>query len=138
MGVVFWLRMGEMAMDSELTTRISGLIRQLAEQEHNRLRAAGTIVELEDLACEIGDEVTRQLLGGELADRSNEAAEVESQPCPDCGLGSTRREPHRRRLDSSRGELEYFEPAFHCSACRRAFFPGSGINRSAGESYPDA
>lgn len=123
--------MGEIAMDSELTTRISGLVRELAEQEHQRLRAAGTIVELEDLVCEIGDEVTRQLFSSELAERSNEAAEEESQPCPDCGLSSTRRGTHQRRLDSSRGELEYCEPAFHCSHCRRSFFPGGGSDRVA-------
>ncbi len=40
-------------MDSELSTRISGIARQLAQQEHQRLRAAGTFVELEELACDI-------------------------------------------------------------------------------------
>jgi uncharacterized protein with PIN domain len=127
-----------MAMDSELSTGISGIVAQLAEQEQKRLRAAGTFVELEELACEIGDEVTRQLLGGELAERSNEAAEAESQSCPDCGQSSTRCEAHQRKLDSSRGELEYFEPAFQCPACRRAFFPGSGIDGVAGQSDDDS
>ena len=63
--------MGDLAMDSELKSRLSGIVRQLAEQEHQRLRAAGTIVELEELACEIGDEVTRQLMSGALAERSS-------------------------------------------------------------------
>jgi len=127
-----------MAMDSELSTRISGIVRQLAEQEHARLRAAGTFVELEELACEIGDEVTRQLMSEELAGRSNEAAEAESQACPDCGQSSCNSEAHHRKLDSLRGEVEYFEPAYHCPTCRRAFFPGSRLDRLARASPVDA
>jgi len=51
-------------MDSELTARISGIVRQLADREQKRLLAAGTFIEIEELACEIGDEVTRQLMQG--------------------------------------------------------------------------
>jgi uncharacterized protein with PIN domain len=127
-----------MAMDSELTTRISGIVRQLAEQEQQRLRAAGTFVELEELACEIGDEVTRQLLSGELGERSNEVAESETQACPDCGQSSSKSEAQHRKLDSSRGEIEYFEPAYHCPTCRRAFFPGSRIDGLVRASYGDS
>ena len=47
-----------MAMDSELKSKVSGLARELAKQERARLRAAGTFIELEELACEIGDELT--------------------------------------------------------------------------------
>jgi len=116
-------------MDSELRTRISGVVRQLAELEQQRLRAAGTIVELEELACEIGDEVTRQLMSGELAERSEEVADSGSQPCPDCGQSSSRSEMQHRELDSLRGKIEYDDPAYHCPTCRRAFFPGSRLDR---------
>lgn len=125
-------------MDSELSTRISGIVRQLAKQEQKRLRAAGTFVALEELACEIGDAVTRQLLSEELAQRSNEAAEAESQACPDCGQSSCKSEAYHRKLDSSRGEFEYFEPAYHCPTCRRAFFPGSRLDRLARASHGDS
>ena len=123
-------------MDSELKSRLSGIVRQLAEQEQQRLRAAGTIVELEELACEIGDEVTRQLLGEELAKRSQQVDG--SQTCPDCGQSSSSSESHHRKLESSRGEIEYFEPAYHCPTCRRAFFPGSRIDRFVRACYGDS
>lgn len=125
-------------MDSDLRSRISGFVKQMAEQEQRRLRAAGTFVELEELACEIGDEVTRQLMGAELAERSNEAAEAGSQCCPDCGQASSRADTQHRKLDSSRGRVEYFEPAYHCPSCRRAFFPGSRLDRLARASYGDS
>jgi len=125
-------------MDSELKSRLRGIVRQLAEQEHQRLRSAGTLVELEELACEIGDEVTRQLMSEELGERSSEVAESPSQPCPDCGQSSSSSEAYQRKLESSRGQIEYFEPAFHCPTCRRAFFPGSRLDRLVRSCYGDS
>ena len=43
------------------------------------------MIELEELACEIGDEFTSQWMSLELADRSNQAAEAATCECPDCG-----------------------------------------------------
>ena len=122
-------------MDSELRTRISAVVNQLAEQEQRRLRAAGTFVELEELACEIGDEVTRQLMAGQLNERGTEVARSESQPCPDCGQSSSRSEPQHRQLDSLRGKIEYDDPAYHCPTCRRAFFPGSRLDGIVRQSH---
>lgn len=131
------LRMGGLAMDNELRARIAWVVRQLAEGEQKRLRVAGTLIELEEIACEIGDEVTRQLLKGGLVERSNEVAEASSQACPDCGQSTTHSELHHRQLESTRGEIEYFEPAYHCPSCRRAFFPGSAIDRLVRASHGD-
>lgn len=117
--------MGYLAMDSELSSKISGIVSELALAEQERLKAAGTFVELEDLASEIGDEVTRQLMSQELSERSNEAAEDETAVCPDCGECSHRCEAKHRRLQSSRGEISYHEPSFYCRECRRSFFPSS-------------
>lgn len=125
-------------MDSELRTRISGIVHQLAEREHQRLRAAGTFVELEELACQIGDEVTRQLMAGQLAERSNEVADSGSQSCPDCGQASSRTEMQHRELGSLRGTIEYDEPAYHCPTCRRAFFPGSRLDGVARARHHDS
>ena len=111
-------------MDSELSSKISGAVSQLAKAEQDRLKAAGTFVELEELACEIGDEVTRQLLGSELVDRSNFAAS-DTALCPDCGECCHQAEAHHRQLISSRGQIGYHEPRFFCRDCRRSFFPGS-------------
>lgn len=135
--------MGDLAMDSELKTRLSGIVRQLAEQEQQRLRAAGTFVELEELACEIGDckigdEVSRQLMREQLAERGQEVSAGGSQPCPDCGQSSSSSQSHHRKLESSRGEIEYFEPAYHCPTCRRAFFPDSRIDRLVRAGHGDS
>ena len=125
-------------MDSELKTRIAGIVNQLATQEQQRLRAAGTFVEIEELACEIGDEVTRQLMQGQLVEQCNKAAEADSQVCPDCGQATSRHEAKHRTLDSSRGTVEYFEPAYHCPSCRRDFFPGGRIDRVGPASHFDS
>jgi uncharacterized protein with PIN domain len=130
--------MGDLAMDSELKGRVSGIVGQLAKQEQRRLRAAGTFVELEELACEIGDEVTRQLMNGQLSERSQEVAEAASQPCPDCGQSSSQSEMQHRQLDGLRGTIEYDDPAYHCPSCRRAFFPGSRLHGIVRQSHGDS
>jgi uncharacterized protein with PIN domain len=130
--------MGNLGMDSELKSRLSGIVNQLAKQEQARLRAAGTFVELEELACEIGDEVTRQLMNGELAERSNEADESPTQACPDCGQSLSKSEKYHRELDSLRGKIEYDDPAFHCPSCRRAFFPGRRLDGIVRTRHGDA
>ncbi len=137
-GGAICLKMVGLAMDSELKARILGVVNQLAAEEQKRLRAAGTIVELEELACEIGDEVTRQLMSGQLADLGNEADEKATQVCPDCGQATACSNSHHRKLESSRGEIEYFEPAYHCPSCRRSFFPGSRSNRLVRASHGNA
>jgi hypothetical protein len=39
--------MGDLAMDSEQSTKISGIVRQLAELEQRRPRVAGTAIMLQ-------------------------------------------------------------------------------------------
>lgn len=131
------LKLGEMAMDSELRARISGIVLALAEQEQGRLRRAGTFVDLEELACEIGDEVARQVMSHQLTERCDLASEAEECSCPDCGHGCLQSDPEHRRLTSTRGELSYCEPSFHCRHCRRSFFPGSRNNGAAVASHRD-
>lgn len=119
-------------MDSELSSKISSIVSELAVAEQERLKAAGTFVELEDLASEIGDEVTRQLMGHELSDRSNEVAQDDTALCPDCGECCHRCEASHRQLQSSRGTISYHEPGFNCRQYRRSFFPSSRSNGTAG------
>ena len=113
-------------MDGRLKSKILAMSLELAREEQARLRAAGTMVELEELACEIGDEFTSQLMSLEMADRSNEAAEATTCQCPDCGDCCGQGDSKSRNLTGVRGEIRYHEPAFYCPACRRSFFPGSG------------
>ena len=125
-------------MDSELKGRVSEVAVKLAQAERERLRAAGTLIELEELVCEIGDELARQMLGGELVERANESAEEPWQRCPTCDGPCQRATPRQRRLLSTRGEVSYHEPAFYCRYCRRSFFPGGRFDGIAGTGNADS
>jgi hypothetical protein len=125
-------------MDGHLTARVRELTIELAREEQARLRAAGTMVELEELACEIGDEFARQLMSLEMADRSNQAAEATTCECPDCGNCCGQEDPKSRRLTGLRGEVYYHEPTFYCPVCRRSFFPGGGQRGPVGPRDGDA
>ena len=116
-------------MDGRLKAKVKALTKELAREEQAKLRAAGTMIELEELACEIGDEFTSQLVSLEMAKRSNEMAEAATCECPDCGNGCGQGDPKSRQLTGLRGEIHYHEPAFYCPACRRSFFPGSRSGR---------
>ena len=113
-------------MDGRLKSKIMAMSMELAVEEQARLRAAGTMIELEELACEIGDEFTSQLMSLEMADRWNEAAEATTCQCPDCGDCCGQGDAKSRNLTGVRGKICYQEPAFYCPACRRSFFPGGG------------
>jgi len=125
-------------MDGRLKSKVKAMVQELAIEEQARLRAAGTMIELEELACEIGDEFTVQLMSLEMADRSNEVAEAETFECPDCGRCCGQGDSKSRKLTSARGEVSYCEPVFDCPTCRRSFFPGSGQGGPAGPGDGDA
>ena len=60
------------------------MVEELARENQQELENAGTLLDLEELACQIGDAVTRRLRERELARRRREH---DGQPaaCPDCG-----------------------------------------------------
>ncbi len=116
-------------MDGHLKAKVRALTRELAREERTRLQAARTMIELEELACEIGDEFTSQLVSLEMAKRSNQAAEAATYECPDCGNCCGQGDPKSRQLAGLRGEIRYHKPTFYCPACRRSFFPGSRSGR---------
>ena len=68
-------------MDGRLKAKVKALTMELAHEEQARLRGAGTMIELEELACEIGDEFTSQLMSLEMADRPSRRG-----PLPRTGL----------------------------------------------------
>lgn len=111
-------------MDETLKNQINQMVQQLALAQQQRLAEAGTLLSLEELTTQIGDEFTRQLTQLQLQQRSQRAFEPPQYPCPDCGqVCPVQQEPEPVILQSQRGELEYLEPRCHCSRCRRAFFP---------------
>jgi len=125
-------------MDGRLKAKVKGFAMELAREEQARLRAARTMVELEELACEIGDAFTSQLMSLEMKDRCDEAAEAVTCECPDCGHCCGQGDPNSRRLTGLRGEVNYQEAAFYWPACRRSFFPGSRPGGPLGPGDGDA
>lgn len=111
-------------MEDRLKQEVLGFAQRLAVREKNRLAKLGTFVEIEDLAAEIGDELTKQLAQSILSDRADEAAAIPHHACPDCGKQAppeAEREP--LILQGKRGEIEYSEPVCYCTRCRVRFFP---------------
>ena len=120
-------------MDDRMRREVVEFAEGLAEREQERLAAAGTFVDIEELTAEIGDAVARQLASLELSRRSEALCEQPTHACPDCGRECCV-EPDLEPiiLQGMRGEIEYGEPRCHCSRCRRDFFPsGRSIGASA-------
>jgi hypothetical protein len=110
-------------MDCRLEARMKAMVAELAREHAAELAAAGTLVDLEELTCQIGDEVTRSLTEQELVRRGQEQR---GQPadCPDCGrycVPMPDAEPVV--LAGLRGSVAYAQPRHFCDRCRRSFFP---------------
>ena len=72
-------------MDDRMKVRVQEFVEMLLKEEKSSIRKARTLLEIENQAIEIGDELVRQLTGSDLAERSGEAAEKEHFFCPTCG-----------------------------------------------------
>jgi len=103
------------------------MVEDLAREHQRELADAGTLVDLEELTCQIGDEVSRQLCQHELLGRAERAVQEEIAKCPECGEPCMAGEPEPTVLEGLRGELAYNQPSYYCRHCRRSFFPDGGF-----------
>jgi hypothetical protein len=71
-------------MDDQFRQRVREIATQLAVDEKQKLQAAGTLLDLERLTVEIGDELTRPITSSVLDSRAREAAEQPRHACPVC------------------------------------------------------
>jgi hypothetical protein len=111
-------------MDDQLRKRIREIAQQLVAEEKATFRRAATLLDLELLTAEIGDELTRQLAQGDLSERAEEVAIRGEHPCPDCQrMCPVEQDREPLILQGKRSEIEYAEPRCHCRSCRRDFFP---------------
>ncbi len=95
-------------MDGRLKRRVLAFVEQLAVEEKERLAAAGTFVEIENLTAEIGDELARQLAQQMLGQRAEAMAAAGVHACPDCGREAEVEEDREPLiLEGRRGEIEY-------------------------------
>lgn len=119
-------------MDGRLEARVKELVEQLAREHQRELAEAGTLLDLEELTCQIGDEFTRLLTEKELVRRGGEHPR-QAADCPDCGRRCLPdHEPEPVTLIGLRGELEYRQPKHFCDRCRRSFFPSRGTFGDSG------
>ena len=124
-------------MECRLQDRVRTLVMELAREHQQELAAAGRLVDLEELTCQIGDEVTRQLTEQELVRRGSELMDQPAE-CPDCGrVGLPRVEPEPVVLAGLRGEIAYQQPCHYCDRCRRSFFPSGSAARPAAAEHGD-
>jgi len=122
-------------MDCRLRARMKTMVEELAREHQRELAAAGTLVDLEELTCQIGDEVTRMLTERELVRRGAEQG-GQAAVCPDCGRSSLPdAEPDPVVLAGLRGEIAYAQPKHFCDRCRRSFFPSGCPSGSAGSQH---
>ncbi len=79
---------------------------------------------IEDDAIAVADAIGREVIQNLVA---RQAAQIDQAvlPCPDCGGPCERGEEDvgQERL-TRRGDVEWSEPSYHCTKCRRSFFPG--------------
>ena len=125
-------------MECRMRTRVREMVEQLAREHQSELAAAGTLMELEELTAEIGDEVGRQLCERELVHRGRKAAHLDEHECPECGLLCPRGEAEPVVIQGLRGDLGFSQPSYFCRHCRRSFFPAGRSAGAAGAEHGDA
>ena len=120
-------------MDDRIQQRVQQFVQQILQEEKTSLRKAETLLEIEELTTEIGDEITRQLASADLQQRADETASHPTACCPDCrGECPIEDELEPLILQGGRGDIEYNEPRSYCRSCRRHFFPTGPSHSAAG------
>ena len=118
--------------------------RELMELMLERERARGkdrpvTFLEIEIAAGEMGRQIGRGIISEAVAEQmASMIAEIEVVQCPECDKSCQRKvekdgKPMTKDmvLQSPEGPVPIREPVFHCSTCRRDFFPSA--ERTASE-----
>jgi hypothetical protein len=124
-------------MECRLKARVRDLVEQLSRSVQQELAATGTLADLEELTCQIGDEFTRLLTEKELVRRSH-AHSHQAAACPDCQrLCLPDHEPEPMVLKSLRGEVAFAQVKYFCDRCRRSFFPSGGRARPSAAKHRD-
>ena len=124
-------------MDCRFKARVKAMVAELAREHAAELAAAGTLVDLEELTCQIGDELTRQLTERELVRRGQEHSDQPAD-CPDCGRHCVPMpDPEPVLLAGLRGSVAYNQPKHFCDRCRRSFFPSGRPLGTTGAEHGD-
>lgn len=117
-----------MTIEKEMQRRIQDISVELCREmygEDGGLPLGTRFSRIEDDAIAVADAIGREVIQNLVA---RQAAQIHQAvlPCPDCGGPCERCEEDvgQERL-TRRGGVEWLEPKFHCTKCRRSFFPGN-------------
>ena len=115
-----------MTIEKEMQRRIEEISVQLCDEMHGEEGPPlGTrFSRIEDDAVAIADAISREVIQN-LVSRQSAQIHQAVLPCPDCGGPCERGEEDigQDRL-TRRGDVAWSEPQYHCTKCRRSFFPG--------------
>lgn len=81
--------------------------------------------DLEELAVQIGQAVSRQMLDQALQQQAAEPVPTPDQVCPSCSQPVAAGTPEPRVIRTRAGQCHWSEPHSYCRRCRRSFFPSS-------------
>lgn len=100
-----------------------------AYEEFERKRAQngrklGTLRQLEEQACEAGEQLARFLIESSIAEAPQPTA-TDSVDCPCCGKRARPTEDGavEREVRTKAGDTAWKRQGFYCPSCRRVFFP---------------
>ncbi len=79
--------------------------------------------DLEELAVQIGQAVSRQLLDQALQQQAAQSVPDPDQVCPSCQQPTAAADPEPRVVQTRAGHTQWLEPHRYCPRCRRSFFP---------------
>jgi len=116
-----------MTIEKKLQRRIEEISVQLCREMYGEDEGPplGTrFSQIEDNAVAVADAISREVMQNLVARQSAQIPQA-ALPCPDCGGPCERIEENvgQKRL-TRRGDVEWSEPQYHCTKCRRSFFPG--------------
>jgi hypothetical protein len=109
----------------ELRHLIEGVAKNFVERVYGPEGPAwGTsFTSLEELAVQIGQAVSQQMLNKGLQQQASQPVPAENHLCPSCSKPVEPAPPEPRIVATRAGEAHWLEPHSYCPSCRRAFFP---------------
>ena len=110
---------------AELHNLINGVAKNIVDKVYGPQGPVwGTAFsDLEEVAVQVGQALSRQLLDQALQRQASEALPAADQVCPTCQGPLQPHEAEPRIVQTRVGDAEWHEPSSHCPRCRRAFFP---------------
>ena len=113
---------------AELQNLINGVAKNFVEKVYGPQGPAwGTqFSDLEELAVQIGDAVSQQMLDQALQRQAAEPVPAEDLVCPSCSKPVESADPEPRIVTTRAGDAQWKEPHSYCPRCRRSFFPSVG------------